>query len=197
METPRIEAVVEEPKGLQYQPDFLSDDEERTLVATFEDLEFDEVRMHGQVARRTVLHFGYRYDYSSWQLTSAEQLPASLFWLRDRAGAFVDVEPELFAETLVTRYPPGAGIGWHRDAPMFGPKVVGVSLLSSCSLRFQRRARDLRRTYALELAPRSVYALTGAARSAWQHSIPATRSLRYSVTFRTLAGAAPGDLASD
>ena len=35
-------------------------------------------------------------------------------------------------------------------------------------------------------SPRSVYALTGAARWSWQHSIPATKDLRYSVTFRTL-----------
>ena len=26
---------------------------------------------------------------------------------------------------LVLRYPPGAGIGWHRDRPAFGPEVVG------------------------------------------------------------------------
>jgi alkylated DNA repair dioxygenase AlkB len=28
--------------------------------------------------------------------------------------------------------------------------------------------------------------LTGATRTAWQHSIPATKALRYSVTFRTM-----------
>jgi alkylated DNA repair dioxygenase AlkB len=36
------------------------------------------------------------------------------------------------------------------------------------------------------LEPRSAYALTGAARWSWQHSIPATKELRYSITFRTL-----------
>jgi alkylated DNA repair protein (DNA oxidative demethylase) len=39
---------------------------------------------------------------------------------------------------------------------------------------------------ALELAPRSAYLLAGKARWSWQHSIPSTEDLRYSVTFRTL-----------
>jgi DNA oxidative demethylase len=156
-------------------------------VARFDELEFAEVVMHGQAAKRTVLHFGYRYDYDAWRLTPAEPLPADLRWLRDRAGAFAGIEPERFAETLVSRYPPGAGIGWHRDAPMFGPAVVGVSLLSACVMRFQRRTPTVRETHTVDLEPRSAYVLSGAARSTWQHSIQSTPSLRYSVTFRTLA----------
>jgi alkylated DNA repair protein (DNA oxidative demethylase) len=170
-----------------YAPEFVTEDEERALLGELEQFEFAEVRMRGQVAKRTVLHFGLRYDYEGWGLTPAEPLPASLTWLRDRCGAFVDVGPEAFVETLVSRYPPGAGIGWHRDAPMFGPKVVGVSLLSACSMRFQRRRAGVREVHTAGLAPRSVYALTGAARWSWQHSIPSTPGLRYSVTFRTLA----------
>ncbi len=147
--------------------------------------------MHGQAARRTVLHFGYRYDYEAWKVVPTDPLPGSLEWLRARAATLVGVPADDFAETLVTRYPPGAGIGWHRDAPMFGPQVVGVSLLSPCTLRLQRGKGEARRVFALELARRSVYVLSGAARSSWQHSIPPTKSLRYSVTFRTLARRSP------
>ena len=39
---------------------------------------------------------------------------------------------------------------------------------------------------AVDLAPRSVYVLSGKARWSWQHSIPAAEELRYSVMFRTL-----------
>jgi alkylated DNA repair protein (DNA oxidative demethylase) len=74
---------------------------------------------------------------------------------------------------------------------MFGPRVVGVSLLSACAMRFQRRRAGVRETHTEELAPRSVYALTGAARWSWQHSIASTPALRYSVTFRTLASVTP------
>lgn len=185
--TGRLPAVAARPAGLVYEPDFLTEEEECLLVGELEACEFSEVRMRGQVARRTVLHFGLRYDYEGWGLTPAAPLPAWLTWLRDRCASFVEVDAEAFVETLVSRYPPEAGIGWHRDAPLFGPRVVGVSLLSGCSMRFQRRRADVRETHAVELAPRSAYALTGAARWSWQHSIPATPGLRYSVTFRTLA----------
>ena len=183
----RMPAVRARPAGLLYQPDFLSGEEEGALLAELERFQFAEVRMRGQVAKRTVLHFGLRYDYEGWGLTPADPLPESLLWLRERSASFIDVDPETFVETLVSRYPPGAGIGWHRDAPMFGPKVAGVSLLSACPMRFQRRRAGVRETHTEDLAPRSLYALTGAARWSWQHSIPSTPGLRYSVTFRTLA----------
>jgi alkylated DNA repair dioxygenase AlkB len=163
--------------------------EEAALVSAFEAAPFSEVRMRGQVARRTVLHYGYRYDYEGWKVVPTDPLPASLEWLRERAATLADVAAAELAEVLVTRYPPGAGIGWHRDAPLFGPRVVGVSLLAACRLRFQRRAAAGRRVFALGVAPRSAYVLAGAARWAWQHSIPAVAELRYSVTFRTLAPA--------
>ncbi len=181
----RAAAIVEEPEGLAYQPEFVTEEEERGLVALLEGIEFREFTMRGQTARRTVRHFGYDYDYESYgKIAPAEPLPSPLVWLRDRCAEFAELEPEELAQTLVSRYPPGAGIGWHRDAPMFGPKVVGVSLLSACRMRFQRKTRGVRRVYDLELAPRSAYVLAGKARSAWQHSIPATKSLRYSITFR-------------
>jgi alkylated DNA repair dioxygenase AlkB len=40
----------------------------------------------------------------------------------------------------------------------------------------------------LTLAPRSIYLLRGAARWEWQHSVAATRQLRYSITLRTARG---------
>jgi DNA oxidative demethylase len=86
---------------------------------------------------------------------------------------------------LITRYPPGAAIGWHRDAPMFR-EVIGVSLASACRMRFQRGKGEERVTADIELEPRSAYVLAGPVRSHWQHSIPATKDLRYSITFRTL-----------
>ena len=169
-----------------YQPDFITEEEQREAIALVETVEFHEVTMRGQTARRTVRHYGYDYGYESWQLTPADPLPPGLEWLRDRCAELADVRPEELAQTLVSRYPPGATIGWHRDAPMFGAKVVGVSLASACRMRFQRRVGETRGVFDLELAPRSAYVLGGPARSAWQHSIPPTKELRYSITFRTL-----------
>ncbi|MDP8960020.1 MAG: alpha-ketoglutarate-dependent dioxygenase AlkB [Actinomycetota bacterium] len=178
--------VFVEPEGLVYRTDFLTEDEECDLLHVLEGMKFQEVRMRGQTARRTVLHFGYDYDYESWRLLPTEPLPSALAWLRKRAGELAGVPHAELAQVLVTKYPPGAGIGWHRDAPMFGAKVVGVSLGSPCRMRFRRKAGGVRRVFELELTPRSAYILSGAARSAWQHHIPAVKTLRYSITFRML-----------
>ncbi|HSR25887.1 MAG TPA: alpha-ketoglutarate-dependent dioxygenase AlkB [Candidatus Eisenbacteria bacterium] len=183
----RAAVQTEAPEGLVYRPGFVDADEERGLLALLEELDFQEIRMRGAAARRTVLHFGYTYDYESRRLVPAGPLPRALLALRDRCAALAEIPPPGLAQALVTRYPAGATIGWHRDAPAFGPQVVGVSLLSDCRMLFRREA-GLRRLYRQELARRSAYVLRGAARSSWQHSIPGTPGLRYSVTFRTLTG---------
>ena len=79
---------------------------------------------------------------------------------------------------------------------MFG-EVIGVSLCSPCTFRFRRRLGRgdgaAWQRYAFLAEPRSVYLLSGPARTDFEHSIPAVASLRYSITFRTLRaeGSAP------
>nr|WP_201749010.1 alpha-ketoglutarate-dependent dioxygenase AlkB [Micromonospora acroterricola] len=177
---------------MTYQPELISQDEERSLLGVLAGIDFHEVRMHGQVARRTVRHFGYDYDYGSFQLTEAEALPAELHEVRRRCAEIAGVAEASFAQALVTRYPPGSVIGWHRDAPAFGPTVAGLSLGAACLLRFRRGDAEDRRVYEVELLPRSAYVLAGAVRSSWQHSIPPVPDLRYSVTFRQLRRSRPG-----
>ena len=174
------------PEGLVYREEFVEADEELRLLELFETLDFRTVTMRGQTARRTVRHYGLDYDYESGELVPADPLPAEMTWLRERCAALIGREPEDLVQILVSRYPEGAGIGWHRDAPMFGSKIVGVSLRAPCRMRFQRTVGGERSVAAVELAPRSAYLLAGKARWSWQHSIPATKDLRYSVTFRTL-----------
>jgi alkylated DNA repair dioxygenase AlkB len=180
--------ATERPEGFIYVPDFLSEAEEGGLLEHVRAAAFAEIRMHGQVARRRTAHFGWLYGYESWKVEPGPPIPDYLLPLRARCAELMGEPPEELVEALVSEYPPGATIGWHRDAPMFGPKVVGVSLLGVCRMRFQRGKEAERRTYALELAPRSAYVLAGEARSMWQHSIPAVKETRYSVTFRTLRG---------
>ena len=182
----RRAAITEDVEGLTYVEALVSDDEERALLGFLETLDWRAVVMHGQEAKRTVRHFGLDYDYESGELVAADPLPESMQWLRERCAALMEREPEDLVQILVSRYPSGAGIGWHRDAPMFGSRIAGVSLLAPCRMRFQRTVGGVRSVAALELAPRSAYLLSGKARWSWQHSIPATNALRYSVTFRTL-----------
>ena len=182
----RAKAITEEVEGLRYVEDFLSVEEEQRLLAFLETLDFRQVVMHGQAAKRTVRHFGLDYDYENGELVSSDPLPEALAAVRDRCAALMEREPADLVQILVSRYPAGAGIGWHRDAPMFGSRIAGVSLGSPCRMRFQRTVGGVRRVAEQQLAPRSAYVLSGKARWSWQHSIPAAKELRHSVTFRTL-----------
>lgn len=189
----RMSLFTDAPPGFSYEPDFASPDEERTLVEHISALKFSEVRMRGVTARRRVRQFGWRYSFETYRLTEAPPMPPFLEPLQARAAALVGVERAALSETLITEYQPGATIGWHRDAPMFGI-VVGISLVSPCTFRFRRGPGTGDRPLSIVLAPRSVYVLDGEARTKWQHSIPATKSLRYSITFRTLRRAPSGPL---
>jgi alkylated DNA repair protein (DNA oxidative demethylase) len=174
------------PPGFVYRPELLTADEEQGLLDRFAQLEFDEIRMHGVVAKRTAKHYGFDYDYERASFKAeAEPIPAWLLPVRDRAGELAGVAPDELVEALVQRYPEGAQIGWHRDAPMFGT-VVGMSLLSPSRMRFRRELGGERQTAELVLEPRSGYVLAGEARTKWQHHVPPAKSERYSITFRTL-----------
>ena len=175
-----------QPAGLLYRPELITAAEERQVLGRLETMELRTITMHGQTARRTVRHFGLDYGYESWTLVPTDPFPDELRWLQERAASLAGVDPDRFRQILVTRYPPGATIGWHRDAPMFGPQVVGVSLAAACRMRFQRGKGEARQVTEVTLEPRSGYVLSGPARYSWQHSIPATKALRWSITFRTL-----------
>jgi DNA oxidative demethylase len=178
-------APTEEPEGIVYRQDVLTAEEEGELLRRFETLRFDPIVLHGRAARRTGRHYGLDYDYESRAPKPGEPVPEWLLPARARAAELARVKPEELAEILVQDYPPGATIGWHRDAPAFDV-VVGLSLGGSSRLRFQRGKRERRRVWEVALEPRSGYVLSGDARRSWEHSIPPTKERRYSITFRTL-----------
>jgi DNA oxidative demethylase len=173
------------PPGLLFRPDFLTLVEEQELLAFLRTLTFRTFQMQGVTAKRRIRQFGWHYAFESYQLTPADPIPPEFASIRERSAALAGLDPSAWAEALVTEYAPGAGIGWHRDAPAFS-LVAGISLAGRCRMRFQSGTGAARVTSAIELPPRSLYLLTGEARTNWQHMIPPTRELRYSITFRTL-----------
>jgi alkylated DNA repair dioxygenase AlkB len=173
------------PPGLLFRPDFLTPIEEQELLAFLRTLAFRTFQMQGVTAKRRIRQFGWHYAFESYQLTPTDPIPAEFASIRERSAAFAGLDPSAWAEALVTEYAPGAGIGWHRDAPAFG-LVAGISLAGRCRMRFQTGTGPARVTSAIELPTRSIYVLTGEARTNWQHMISPMRELRYSITFRTL-----------
>jgi alkylated DNA repair dioxygenase AlkB len=175
------------PHGLVYRPDFLTTAEESALLASIRDLPFREATYQKYLARRRIVMFGSEHDeqYDRW--TPASTVPPWLEALQAKVAHWVDVAPAAFVHALVTEYRPGTPIGWHRDAPHYG-FVVGISLASACRMRFRPLDdSDRRRTVAIDLEARSAYVMQRTIRWGWQHSIPPTRALRYSVTLRTRA----------
>jgi alkylated DNA repair dioxygenase AlkB len=180
------------PAGFVYRADFISSEDEAQLVDEVGHVEFSAFEMRGIVARRRVAFFGTSYDAGR---TETPPLPAFLLPLRERAASFAGVDPGAFAMALINEYPPGAPIGWHRDAPQYD-LIFGVSLLSACRMMLrpyvspsaQRPAETRRRkaTHQITLERRSAYLMAGESRSGYEHHIPGVTELRYSITFRTL-----------
>jgi alkylated DNA repair dioxygenase AlkB len=175
------------PEGMRYEEEFLSPAQEAELVARIEQLPLAPMKYQQYEARRRVVSYGGKYDFSAQKLEPAEPLPDWLDTLRSKAAAWAGVAPEDFSQALVAEYQPGTPLGWHRDVPDH-EDIVGISLANEAVLRLRPyphvtgRKADVRK---ILVAPRSIYLLRGPARWGWQHSVAPTKSLRYSITLRT------------
>jgi alkylated DNA repair dioxygenase AlkB len=134
-----------------------------------------------------VVNFGFKYDFTHRAVQKTDDIPPFLNDLLSRAASFAGCEKEVFRQVGVSEYSAGAGIGWHKDKPEFGI-IVGVSLLAPATMRFRKAQGRSWKRVSRALKPRSIYVLSGEARTDWEHSIPPLDALRYSITFRTLSG---------
>jgi alkylated DNA repair dioxygenase AlkB len=175
-----------EPRGFRYREGILAADEEAALVASLGQLSLKPFEFHGHLGNRRVVSFGLKYDYGRRAVEQASAMPAFLDNLLVRVSEFAGLDPDAFRQVGVNEYRPGAGIGWHKDKPQFGI-VVGVSLLAPATMRFRRADGSRWNRISHAVKPRSIYLLSGEARTGWEHSIAPQTELRYSVTFRTLA----------
>ena len=159
---------------------------ERSLIARIEATDLAPFSFQGWKGKRLTRTYGWRYDFDDRSFAPAEPLPDWLMSVREQAATVAGLEPDRFVHALVTRYDPGAGIGWHRDRPVF-EDLVGISLHAPATLRFRQRKDTGFRRASVELPPRSAYLLTGEARHDWEHGIAPGETLRFSITFRTLS----------
>jgi alkylated DNA repair dioxygenase AlkB len=172
------------PEGFAYQPELISKAEERELIERIRGLPFKEFQFQGFVGKRRVVSFGWRYDFNERVLLEERQIPDFLLPVRAAVATFAALEPGDLRQILVTEYD-RASIGWHRDKDVFGD-VIGLSLLSACTFRLRRKVGATWQRVSLTAEPRSVYLMRGPSRTEWEHSIPETESVRYSITFRTV-----------
>lgn len=182
------------PPGLRYEQRLLELRDAEQLVNEIAPLPFREFEFHGFTGKRRVVSYGWKYDFSAQRIEQVAAIPAFLLPLRARAAEFAGLDPHALEQVLVTEYSPGAAIGWHKDKAVFD-EVVGVSLGSSCTMRFRKPAGGKWERVSVQLDPGSAYLISGPSRSEWEHSIPPVTALRYSVTFRSLRGRPQTDVA--
>jgi alkylated DNA repair dioxygenase AlkB len=176
------------PSGFRYQLEFLSRAEEAALLSSIEQLPLEGAKYRQYTAKRRIVTYGGSYDFSTNELKPAGPIPAFLNPLRERIAQWTGSTAASYSHAVIAEYSTGTQLGWHRDVPDF-EAIAGVSLRGRCRMRLRpyppaRGRRDL--TLALDLEPRSAYAIVGQARWGWQHAISPTKELRYSITFRTL-----------
>jgi len=175
------------PAGMIYEPDFITRDEEASLLGEITTLPLHEAKYKEFTAKRRIVSYGGSYDFSSNELIPAGPIPPFLHPLRDHIAQWVEVPAARFTHALIAEYTTGTQLGWHRDVPEF-EIIVGISLGAACRMRLRRypprKGRNIE-TLSVNLEPRSAYVMRGEARWGWQHSIPPTKATRYSITFRT------------
>jgi len=175
------------PTGMLHQPDFITHDEEAALLDEIVRLPLAEAKYKQYTAKRRIMSYGASYDFSSNELLPAGPIPLFLIPLRERIANWAELPASQFTHALIAEYKIGTQLGWHRDVPDF-EIITGLSLGGPARMRLRRyppkKGRDIE-TLSIELEPRSAYLMRGEARWGWQHSIPPTKSLRYSITFRT------------
>ncbi len=180
------------PPGLIYISDWVSDEEQISIVREIDTKEFDETLL------RRVQHYGAKYNYDSAEvgrIGSAPPVPPEM----DRLGkrlvdeGYFDRLPD---QVIVNEYIGSQGIASHIDRESFGEAVASVSLLESWPMIF-RGPNDEMIEVVLERG--SLAVMTGPSRHVWCHEIPkrktervdglvarAIRGRRLSITFRTI-----------
>lgn len=176
------------PSGFVYRPGFIDGAEEQYLMDEIGNIELHTFLFHGYEAKRRVASFGFDYSFDKRSLLKGKDIPQAFNFLIEKVATSVRISRGDFAELLVTEYPPGAVINWHRDAPPFDI-IVGISLLTDCTFRLRPHEKPKQgrgSLVSLNVQRRSLYIIRDEARTAWEHSIMPVKSTRYSITLRTL-----------
>jgi len=176
------------PPGFSYHPDFITEQEESDLCAKIQGIELNNMIFQGFEAKRKTASFGYDYSFDKRKVSKGKEIPQIFDFLIEKVARHLSIKPLVFEELLITEYPPGSVINWHRDAPPFDI-IAGISLLSDCVFRLrphEKAKQNRSNIISFPVRRRSLYIISGEARSEWQHSIAPVKETRYSVTLRTL-----------
>ena len=214
-------SLEQEIPGLSLHLDFVSKDEETSIL---EFLNSDRCTWRTDLSRKT-MHFGGEYclmppkrsstgmqeqgpglSATKPQIIQAPLMPQEFDWLLQRMA-----DRGLYAQgrwpqyCIANHYDGNLGISSHTENFSFAQPVVGLSLLSSCAMRFHelvtpdggsvrsgkaQKAHRTGRRVDVMLPGRSLVVMNDDARWKWQHEIVRSRKgrgagwERVSLTFR-------------
>uniref|UniRef100_A0A0N5AW43 tRNA (carboxymethyluridine(34)-5-O)-methyltransferase n=1 Tax=Syphacia muris TaxID=451379 RepID=A0A0N5AW43_9BILA len=185
------------PPGLSVIENFIDENEENLLMKHLESC----LSSKEQLKSRTVVHFGYKFNYNKNEATTPAEYP-----MPQCCEPIINrmITRNIFKERpdqlTVNIYEPGDGIPNHVDVHSpFGDTIVALSLMSDIVMDF----RDIANTSIITsaLLPRfSLLVMQDEGRYRWKHGIAKRkydvdpksqrlikRSLRISFTFRKVA----------
>lgn len=159
--------------GLEIIEDFITEQEEKDLVAQFTP---SEIKFHPK-GRRSIKRYGDAFPYGNF--ISGRILPDYLKVLADKL-----VERGIVSEpprsATISEYAPWDFCAPHIDNEESGEIIISLSLLSSAEMVFAKEGEG----FAVQLPPRSLVVMQGKVRTLWTHEIPPVSALRYSIVFR-------------
>ena len=199
--------------GLTLLLSFIKPAEERMILSFLND--DSQCTWRTDLSRRT-MHFGGTYclmpsncgglDRIKPEVLKAPSMPMEFEWLIQRmmdAHLFPNDQRPQYC--IVNEYTNNLGISAHTENFQFGEPVVGLSLLSTCPIRFHEltepydgsvrsgkagKAEKTGRKVDINLPGRSLLVMRGESRWKWQHEIARTLKergpgwKRVSLTFR-------------
>lgn len=176
------------PQGFSYIANFITNAEEVELISEISKTNLHTFTFQGFEAKRKVASFGYDYNFEKKALTKGKEIPLKFNSLIEKVAGHLSVNKGIFEELLITEYPRGSVINWHRDAFPFDI-IVGLSLGADCTFRLRPHDKTKQGRGAIVSFPvnrRSLYIIRDVARTEWEHSIAPVKAVRYSITLRSL-----------
>jgi hypothetical protein len=168
------------PEGFRYQPDFLSLEEEQSLLKHIVPLPFREFEFQGFTGKRRIVSYGWRYDFNGGRLSRTEDIPDFLSVIRARAEHFAEIAPGTLHQVLITEYkPPSVGIRTARSSATASESRFSRSAPSACAAKPVPTGSDaiLRQSHARSICCADLRARSGStAFPVWTASVTRSRS---------------------
>ncbi len=165
-------------KGLFFQENFISDDEETDLISFINQFKKDNPKSVANYGSNNYgsIYFGERYKKDK------SVFPEQLLSLSNKL-----IQTKLITELpfgiAINEYKKGQKIGPHIDKDISGPIVTIISLGSVSTMVFKKKnEKDI----IIDLTQKSIIQMKDEIRYKWTHEILPVPNLRYSIIFRSL-----------